>query len=89
MMSDFENLQRTCERITEVFNQLKDTLNRFIEAFMRCLVRLRRKAETKRRTSPRMYGMSLVNNSSSKPSVKSYDYIPCVHRKLPYQRRRF
>lgn len=88
-MSDFEDLQKTCECITEVFNQLTGALNEIITVFREIFGAVEEERRKLKSTSPRVYGMSLVHNLSSKTFVKSYNYIPSIRRNLPYQRRRF
>lgn len=93
-MSNLADLQRACECIAKAFQQLSNGIEEVAEAFRKMFTTVeeeRRKngKRTKKGTSPRAYGASLVSNSAAKASVKSYDYIPSVRRNLPYQRRRF
>lgn len=89
-MLSFDDLQETCECLEEEFRQLRNNIEEMVEAFRKIFAPIEEEQKKKSKgTSPRMYGMSLVNNLVLKSSVKSYDYIPSVRRNLPYQRRRF
>lgn len=89
-MSSFDDLQKACECIAEAFCQLGNDIEKVVEAFQKMFTPIEKdRKKMAKGTSPRVYGASLVSNSSVKSSVKSYDYIPSVRRNLPYQRRRF
>lgn len=91
---DMESFEKAVAHMEEVFNQLLMTI---VEAAKKAASMLQKllgsigEEEKKKAkgTSPKKYGMSLMNNARPNVSVKGYGYIPIGRRNLPYQRRRF
>lgn len=87
---DMESFEKAIAHMVEVWNQFSETIeeaqNVLLKIFGLASDEEKKKAKG---TSPKKYGMSLVSNSATNSSVKSYNYIPLVRRNLPYQRRKF
>lgn len=91
---DMGSFEKAVAHMGEVFNQLSMTTIEAAEKVASILQKLFSSAgdEEKKKAkgiSPKKYGMSQVNNSRPRSSVKGYGYIPIGRRNLPYQRRRF
>ena len=86
-MDMIESLQMLMEKVSEAFRIIGDFLRKTVEQFRKFVDDINTAERAGRIIHSKEYGMRSANRV--RYLCKKYNYIPIVHKNLPYQRRNY